>query len=442
MTETCFRDWTELSPSERRHEAAASWARLRVHGRRLNAAVEVLRPDAPPEAEGPLADLPYATKDMFDRAGRSAGWGGVRPDGPVPHTTAAVLTRLDEAGAVEVAIAAMTELAYEPTGYNSMRGRTLNPWHPDVVCGGSSSGSAALVAVGAVVLGLGSDTGGSVRIPAGCCGITGLKPTGDDQDATGVMPLAPSLDTIGFMARSAAELELVLPIVSGRPAGPAAPFTRAAILGDLLDEADVAVRQALMSAVEALRESGVAMVAMRADRAFAAADRHALTVMQAESSRIHDGIRLRGPGSATLSRRLAKGRQVGDDDLAAALADRTRLTRAFLEGLGSAEMALLPVMPTETPLAAEVDPTDPAFEPRVLYRMSRFTRFVNYLRLPALSLPCGFDGRGVPIGLQMIGPPGGEARLLATAARIQAATDWHGRRPPAAAEILSEDATP
>lgn len=379
---------------------------------------------------GALAGLPYVSKDMFDRAGRPSGWGGVRPENAAAPATATVLDRLDAAGAVEVAVAAMTELAYEPSGHNAARGRALNPWHPEAVTGGSSSGSAALVACGAAVLGIGSDTGGSVRIPASCCGVTGLKPTGGAPPDPAVMPLAPSLDTVGFMARSAAELALVLPVVLPG-ARSSEPFGRAAVLSECLAEATSSVREAVRSGIEALRGTGLAIGSAAVGDVGAKADADALTVMQAESARSH-AERPFGEGrlSSTLRRRLAKGRDVDDDALAACLARRSSLSAAFVERLGGAELAVLPTMPIETPLAGETDPADVGFQPRTLYAMSRFTRFVNLLGLPALSVPCGFDGRGLPVGLQMIGPAGSEARLLATAIRLQSATDWHGRRPP------------
>jgi aspartyl-tRNA(Asn)/glutamyl-tRNA(Gln) amidotransferase subunit A len=435
MADARFQDWTSLCEAERRREMAACRGRLDEVGPALNAVVQLAGPREADSTSGPLAGLPYAAKDMLDRADRASGWGGVRPNGTPGGVTAGVLQQLDAAGAVELAVSAMTELAYEPSGYNAQRGRTLNPWHPDVVSGGSSSGSAALVACGAVVLGIGSDTGGSVRIPASCCGITGLKPTGGAERDPAVMPLAPSMDTIGFMARSAAELAMVLPVVCPETgASPAEPFGRAAILVDRVEEASAGVQRACAAGVEALRATGVRPGAVRLGDLFGEIDGHALTVMQAESARAHaassaEELRI----SSTLKRRLAKGFEIDEAALADSFAARAGLAEAFFARLGGAELALLPVMPLETPLASQADPTSADFQPRVLYAMSRFTRFVNFLQLPALSVPCGFDGRGVPIGLQMIGPPGSEARLLATAARLQWATAWHGRCPPALA---------
>src|SRR5262245_64145691 len=121
---------------------------------------------------------------------------------------AAVLDLLDRAGARRIGYAAMTELAYEPSGYNSHHGHVGNPWNPEFISGGSSSGSAAAVASGSVVVSLGSDTGGSLRIPAHSCGITAWKPTYGAVSALGAIPLAPSLDTIGLLARSASDMRI------------------------------------------------------------------------------------------------------------------------------------------------------------------------------------------------------------------------------------------
>lgn len=428
MDRTRFPDWTTLPPAARRREADAARRRLEAFGSALNATVALL--PCQEEPDGPLAGLPYVSKDMFDRPGRLSGWGGARPSCDESGATAAVLSRLDEAGAVEVAVAAMTELAYEPSGYNARRGRALNPWHPDVVTGGSSSGSAALVAAGAAVLGLGSDTGGSVRIPASCCGLTGLKPTGGGLPDPAVMPLAPSMDTVGFMAKSAAELAAILPVVLPGT-WPTEPLGRAAVLADCLAEATPDVAAAAADGIDALRKVGLAVDAAEIGDLLAEIDESALAVMAAESARSHaDRPFADGQLPATLVRRLRKGLEIPGADLAARLERRHALVQAFFDRLDGAQLALLPVMPIRTPSAAQTDPTGPDFQPRVLYAMSRFTRFVNLLGLPALSVPCGFDGRGVPIGLQMVGPPGSEGRLLATAIRLQSETDWHGRCPP------------
>jgi aspartyl-tRNA(Asn)/glutamyl-tRNA(Gln) amidotransferase subunit A len=434
MVNLHFPDWTSLSPDQRREEGERCQARLAQVGYRLNAVVSLTpRPvrssaDLRPTV---LGGLPYVAKDMFDRIGRQASWGGVRPEGPSPAASAEILNRLDAAGGIEVAVSTMTELAYEPSGYNGVRGRTLNPWHPEAVSGGSSSGSASLVAAGAAVLGLGSDTGGSVRIPASCCGVTALKPTHGALPESGAMPLAPSLDTIGLFARSAAELQLVWPVVSASEPEDR-PITKAVVLSEWFEGATPGVRRATESGIETLRAVGLRINSASPRLAVDEIDHHTLIVMQAESARSHQPAAFaEGRLSPSLRKRLTKGQEIGDDVLADSLGQRSRLASAFFEGIGDAEIALLPVVPFETPLAAETDPASPSFQPRVLYQMSSYTRFVNLLGLPALSLPCGFDHRGVPIGLQVIGRRHSEPQLLKLAARFQAISDWHGRVPPA-----------
>jgi aspartyl-tRNA(Asn)/glutamyl-tRNA(Gln) amidotransferase subunit A len=170
------------------------------------------------------------------------------------------------------------------------------------------------------------------------------------------------------------------------------------------------------------------------------ADRHALTVLLAEPAREH-GRRIDDPATdATLRKRLAKGLSISDPDLTAALAARAALRDQFiLSCLGANGVAVLPVMPIRTPQVNDVNPASAHFNPRVLYALSRFTRFVNYLGLPALAVPAGFDSGGMPVGLQLIGRPGSEALLLQIAVQLQERSDWHGRVPSAIASEIADE---
>ena len=428
-----FPDWSDLSSLQRSDERERCLERLAACKDVLNATVAITTGTGPPHDSLPLEGLPYATKDMFDRPERRAGWGGVRPSGPPPSHTAEVLRRLDTAGGWEVAVSSMTELAYEPSGFNATRGRTLNPWHPGVVSGGSSSGSAVIVASGAAVLGLGSDTGGSIRIPASCCGVTGLKPTAGAVPVEGAMPLAPSLDVIGFFARSACDLTAVWPVASGEvPADQVLPVETAVVLADCVEMATDGIKIAFARGCHALAGLGLRIESTRALPTIEEADRHALLVMQAEAARTH-GALLRDREAQlneTLARRIAKGFQIEDAILAAALDGRERLRVALFEKAGCPDVMLVPTIPFEVPLAAETDPRSRTFDPKVLYRLGSLMRFVNFLGLPALSVPVGFDARGVPIGLQVIGRLHEELRLLDLGTRLQKVTDWHARMPP------------
>jgi aspartyl-tRNA(Asn)/glutamyl-tRNA(Gln) amidotransferase subunit A len=423
-------DWTSLSEGERAASAESCRRRTETLGVRLNAVAAML-PDAG-VCSGPLAGLPYALKDLFATGvhAPSRGLGSAETSAGPP---AEVLNRLNRAGARPMAAAEMTALAYEPSGYNAARGRVLSPWDFEAISGGSSSGSAALVAAGCVFAALGSDTGGSVRIPAACCGVTSLKPTFGAIPTDGAMPLAPSLDTVGLFARSARDLMLIWPVVSGREAAPARART-AVRLRDFFDQCVPPVGAACDAAVDAVAKLGVTIAG--ANGFPDEADRHTLTIMQAEAARAHGD--LPDDLDPSLRKRMAKGLEVSDATLAESLAARDRLREEFLRVFGDADVALAPVMPVGVPDATETDPTSSRFSPRTLYGLSRFTRFVNFLGLPAMSIPAGFDDRGRPVGLQIIGRPRRDVQLLALAASFQETTDWHGCVPAAVDEAITK----
>jgi Asp-tRNA(Asn)/Glu-tRNA(Gln) amidotransferase A subunit family amidase len=433
-TTPAWTDWSSLPPQQREAALVACKARTARLGRSLHAVVTEF--DCSPSAFGALAALPYAAKDIFSTGLQAPSWGCAEPPVPVAPRALA-LHRLDEAGACLIAIAEMTELAYEPSGYNPVRGHAVNPWNVDFVTGGSSSGSAVLVASSCCYLALGSDSGGSVRIPAQCCGITALKPSWGAIPVDGAMPLAPSLDTIGIMARSAADLALVWPVISGRSADVAQAQLRATVLEDALAESHHEIAQACRQAIDVLPATGIAVSPRKGFPN--EADTRSLVVMQAEAARTHrarlDDVRI----DATLRKRLGKGLAISDNELAASLGCRTQLRADFLDHLlGGADIALLPAMPIKTPRTVEVDPASPNFSPRILYAMSRFTRFANYLGLPAIALPCGKDSRGMPIALQLVGRPNSDALLLDISTRLQDATNWHTRLPAVIAAPAAE----
>lgn len=430
-----FPDWSSLSARKRLAALEQCRQRLAGIGLRLKAVehiypAEALRP-------GPLFGLPYVAKDMFATGRSQPSWGCTTPQAPaLPR--ASVIDRLDQAGASLIGAATMTELAYEASGIG--RRGALNPWRFDAIPGGSSTGSAILVASGCCFAALGSDTAGSVRIPAHCCGITALKPGHGRIPLDGAMSLAPSLDTVGIFARSAADLGLLWPVVSGEPPDALNELPRAVVLRDALKASDAGIAGPVRNAVDVLAASGISIEERSGFPEDA--DRQTLVVLQAEATREHR-TRIDNPDiDSTLRRRLRKGLSIADGELAAALAARDALRDRFiLSFLGSDEdtagVAVLPVMPIRTPRVDVVDPASPNFNPRVLYALSRFTRFVNYFGLPALAVPAGFDESGMPIGLQLIGRPGSEQLLLRIAIRLQERTDWHARVPLAIASDVA-----
>jgi aspartyl-tRNA(Asn)/glutamyl-tRNA(Gln) amidotransferase subunit A len=415
--------WFDLTPEGRRTELARCELATATLGPGLNALVATMPAKLTDRA--PLAGLPYVAKDMFDRTGRRGEWGGGRQAG-VASSDAAILRLLDQAGGSQIGVSSMTTLAYEPSGHNALKGRTKNPWHPDVISGGSSSGSAALVAAHCAHLGIGSDTGGSIRIPAACCGLVGLKPGWGALPTEGGMPLAPSLDAIGFMARTADDLIRTWNAV--RPTRPASEdISSIAILSPLVRAASPVVAAAIDAALHVLSGIGIAQREVDDVDVIAEADRDALTIMQAEAARIHGSVSL--DGDRMLERRIAKGKNIGKSELDAALARRASHRDTFISSWKSCDAAALPVLPMPAPVAAQVDPESPQFQPRTLYAISANTRFVNALGVPAIALPVGFDERGVPLSMQIIGRPGAELSLLKLAHEYQCNTGWNARVP-------------
>ena len=427
-------DWSSLSEAGR-SAAVEQCSRRLVHlGRKLHAVEHIYHAEAPLPL-GPLSGLPYVAKDMFATGRSRPSWGCTTPQAPA-LLRASVVDRLDQAGASLLGTATMTELAYEASGIG--RHGALNPWRFDAIPGGSSTGSAILVAAGCCFAALGSDTAGSVRIPAHCCGVTALKPGYGRISLDGAMSLAPSLDTFGMFARSAADLALLWSVVADEPPALSEQFPRAVVLQDALDASDAEIAAIVGGAVDVLAESGM-MVEGRSGFP-EEADRQTLTVLQAEATREHRA-RIDDPDiDATLRKRLSKGLSISDGELASALAAREKLRDQFiLSVLGDAPIAILPVMPIRTPRVNEVDPLSAQFNPRVLYALSRFTRFVNYFGLPALAAPAGFDSDGLPVGVQLIGRPGSEALMLQIAIRLQERTDWHGCVPSAVASEVADE---
>jgi len=400
------------------------------------------------DGTGPLHGVPLAHKDMYYEAGKVVTCGSrIRRDF-VATTTSTALRRLKDAGTIRLGSLQMAEFAYGPTGHNSHYGAVRNPFALDHITGGSSSGSAAAVAARLTFAALGSDTGGSIRMPAHFCGVTGLKTTVGRISRAGAMPLSQSLDTVGPLARTAEDCAVLLALMAGAdPEDPTAmpgpvPDYAAATTGSIkgltigvptsfyVDDLDAEVANTLEATISVLRSEGANIVAVELpdQRQLASA---AQLVLAVEAAAFHKRWMIeRGQdyGPQVLMR-LQNGLAIPAVSYLEAMRWRGVALAAHLAAVEGVDAVIAPVSPVPAPTIAESDVGNAPDAEAVIQRLTRFTRPINYLGLPSLSIPSGFTRRGLPVGMQLVGHSFDEATLLRIGAAFQRATDFHERVP-------------
>ncbi len=419
---------------------------LRLMGE--NALADAMRADAElgrGQWRGPMHGVPIGIKDLIDVAGVPTTSGTEIMKDRVPAADATIVARLKRAGAIVIGKTHMTEAA--TLDHHPMYKRPDNPWKSGFWTGVSSSGSGVSVAAGFCYGALGSDTGGSIRMPSSACGLSGVKPTWGRVSRQGVFPLAETFDHIGPMCRTAADAATMLQIIAGQD--PADPTALTASVPDyaaelcagigklrigvdwrlLEDRVDAAVVQSIRQAAVTFELLGAHLREV-ALPPIAAAMAAVAPLMMAEIRSAHAETYPRhaqryGPA---LSRMLAGGDALGGVDVARAVQARTvwngRLRRLFDE----IDILLIPAAPGPTPTWEELDAMQG--DPGVLMdRISRYTMPFNVSGSPTLSLPCGFDRNGMPLGLQLVGPHLSEALLCRAGHAFQQATDFHTAHP-------------
>ena len=457
----CFLSGAELGRRIARRELSpvavtrAHLARIEQLAPKLNGFVTVTAERALAEAaaadreiaagrsRGPLHGVPMALKDLFDTAGVRTTAGSRILAENVPVRDAAVVERLSASGLVLLGKTNMHEFAFGTTSDNPHFGPVRNPWDLERSPGGSSGGSGAALASGLCAVSFGTDTGGSIRIPAGACGVTGLKPTLGRVSRRGVTPLAWSFDTVGPMARTVEDAALLMNTIAGPDAEdewcstrPAEDFTRDFERGAggltlgvprewFFEGVEPGIEAAVREAIAALEREG----ARRVDVAMPGmADAHTAHhgILAAEAAAFHGAWLRERPDDYgdDVRRGLELGQLIAAVDYVNARRVQAIVRAAFRAALAEADVLVTPCLPQAPLRVGEFMSREPAVA------WNRLLTPVNLAGYPAISVPCGFDGGGMPVGLQIVGRPFEEALLLRVARAYERATEWGTRRPP------------
>ena len=398
---------------------------------------------------GPLHGIPVGLKDLFNTAGVRTTSGSKIFDNFIPTEDCTVATKFREAGAILLGKLNMHQFAYGPTGENPDYGHMHNPWDPELVTGGSSGGSGSATAAGQCTITTGSDTGGSIRIPAALCGIVGLKPTYGLVSRSGLTPLSWSLDHPGPMVRTVGDAALTMNVIAGHDPKDVAsakvdvPDYTTALTGDVRGlrigvpheyfdgPLDPGVGQAVRDALDLLESLG-AVVTPVAFPMFKDASPISTAILMAEASAYHrdllakDADKLYPP----IRLRLEAGLFISSADYLRAQQGRTLFDRQARKLLEDVDLLAGPTEPVTAPqlLAARVQAGETSLG--TTPALTQYTRPYNITGMPAISIPCGFSDESLPYALQLAGRPFDELTVLKAAHAYEQATEWHKRRPP------------
>ena len=449
----------KVSPVELTHECLSRIERLNP---KLNAFITVTADSALAEARqaeaeirhdhwrGPLHGIPIALKDLIDTAGvRTTAASGLFKD-RVPTQDAEIVRRLKAAGAVFLGKLNLHEFAYGGSSAISYFAPVHNPWNIGYSPGGSSGGSAAAVAAQLCYGAIGSDTGGSIRQPAAYCGIVGLKPTYGRVSTRGVIPLSWSLDHLGPMTRTVKDSSLMLQVIAGYDAQDTtsldvpvpdyattiAATTSSLRLGILRDYFYEALNPEIQTAMEAtllvlktLTRNQHDIAPLATDSSYSSVMDPYVTILRAEAYTYHKEYVSKSPElyQAQTLKRIQAGADITASAYVQARHQLEQIRRSVAQVFENVDLLITPT--TCVPPFAIGDLADPNTLREKELLMLRNTRPFNMLGLPTVSVPCGFTRGGLPIGMQITGPCGGEATILRLAFAYEQATEWHKRKP-------------
>jgi aspartyl-tRNA(Asn)/glutamyl-tRNA(Gln) amidotransferase subunit A len=404
---------------------------------------------------GPLHGIPLAIKDLFETAGVRTTAGSRFFADYFPQEDALAVQKLKSAGAIFLGKLNMHEIALGLTNVNPHYGPCHNPWSLERITGGSSGGSAAAVSAGLCLGSLGSDTGGSIRVPASLCGVVGLKPTFGRVSLRGVIPLSWNLDHVGPLARSVRDAAILLQSIAGYDAqDPASVDTtvpdylaelqagvrgwRIGLASDAFyTESDPQVWQTIQAAADVFRQLGAHVIPIELPEAHQAARSNGLMV-QSDAAAFHQERLAARPEDfgADVLKRLQTGAALSSTEYILARHTQSIFRRRCERLFESIDLLVTPATAVTAPLIEGPDAIEQA------RRLTRFTAPFNLAGLPAISLPAGFSGQSpsaveglpaedvLPVGMQLVAPAWAEARLLRGAYAYEQATGWHQRHPP------------
>jgi aspartyl-tRNA(Asn)/glutamyl-tRNA(Gln) amidotransferase subunit A len=435
LAEACFRQIERLNP-----QLSAFITVLDVPS-----ALEAQLPATVHPVTSALRGIPIALKDLFDTAGIRTTAGSKFFSDHVPQTDAFVVGKLKQAGVIILGKTNTHEIALGVTGNNPHFGTARNPWDTSRIPGGSSSGSAIAVATGMALGALGTDTGGSIRIPASLCGVVGFKPTYGRVSLRGVFPLSWNLDHVGPLTKCVKDAALMLQVISAYD--PFDPASQKMLSGDYLghliddmegrkialgvgqyiDGADPEVTTAVCNAAKVFESMGCNVQEVNVDwlREAALANK---TMTQSDGAAVHrdrlkehpemfgDDIRLR----------LEDGTKTTSTEYILARRTQVEVRKRFEQFFETYDLLLTPTTPIAAPTVEGHDAVEQAG------RLTRFTAPFNLAGLPAISIPCGFTKSGLPVGLQIVSRAWADARVLNAGYAYEQSTEWHLHVPPLA----------
>jgi aspartyl-tRNA(Asn)/glutamyl-tRNA(Gln) amidotransferase subunit A len=426
--------------------SAACYRQIERLNPTLNAFITVIPPERlipPGDAHGiPLYGIPLAVKDLYNTKGILTTSGARFFADHIPQEDAFVVHKMKRAGAQIIGKTNTHEIALGVTNNNPHYGACKNPWDITRTPGGSSGGSAVAVATGMAMAALGTDTGGSIRIPAALCGVVGLKPTYGRVSLRGILPLSWNLDHAGPITRKVEDAALMLQVMGGYDElDPASVKTlpgdysshlrdtmkerRIAIaIGNYIEEADQEILDAVRNAAHVLKEQGVSIVEVNMDFLKEAALANGL-MTQADGAAFHRERMKEHPDwfGADVRQRLEMGAAFTSSEYSLARRTQAEIRRRCELLFDEYDALLLPTTPIPAPVLEGENALERARQ------LTRFTAPFNLTGMPALSVPCGFTKDNLPIGLQIISRAWNEAGVLRTGYAFQQATGWHTRNP-------------